>query len=230
MLRRASRLGGAAVDGVDGPIGKIDDLLIDEASWRVRQLLVTSGVGTVAVPPRFFGPGAAESGPFSIVSTLQDAPGKQSGAADRQSGAASVAYSDLGVVLGQLSCGNPHGTGFLFPPQGADDGTTRRGRDILGHKLRDEGGVIGTIEDLLIDGDDWTVHYLVVAAGEALGHRLLLLSPRWISNRDWARGTIETRLAREAMAKSPAYDPDVPRGRNDEIRLHAHYGQWGYWR
>ena len=55
MLHRLSRIRGFHVGAADGPIGHIDDFIVDEASWQVRYLVVDTsnwmGGKWVAVSP-----------------------------------------------------------------------------------------------------------------------------------------------------------------------------------
>jgi len=55
MLHRLSRINGFHVTAADGPIGHIDDFIVDEATWQVRYLVVDTsnwmGGKWVAVSP-----------------------------------------------------------------------------------------------------------------------------------------------------------------------------------
>jgi hypothetical protein len=55
MLHRLSRIKGFHVTAADGPIGHVDDFIVDEASWQVRYLVVDTsnwmGGKWVAISP-----------------------------------------------------------------------------------------------------------------------------------------------------------------------------------
>ena len=40
MLHRLSRIRGFHVRGTDGPMGHVDDFIVDEANWQIRYLVV----------------------------------------------------------------------------------------------------------------------------------------------------------------------------------------------
>ena len=56
MLHRLSRINGFHVHGTDGPIGHVDDFIVDEATWQIRYLVVDTsnwmGGKWVAISPR----------------------------------------------------------------------------------------------------------------------------------------------------------------------------------
>ena len=55
MLHRLSRMNGFHVRAADGPIGHVDDFIVDEATWQVRYLVIDTsnwmGGKWVAVSP-----------------------------------------------------------------------------------------------------------------------------------------------------------------------------------
>ena len=56
MLHRLSRIRGFHVGATDGPLGHIDDFIVDEASWAIRYLVVDTsnwmGGKWVAISPQ----------------------------------------------------------------------------------------------------------------------------------------------------------------------------------
>lgn len=89
-------------------------------------------------------------------------------------------------------------------------------------------GEIGSAEDFIID-DAWVIRYIVVAAGEWLQGRSVLLTPQWIHAIDWQSRTITVDVTREYIEKSPAYDPSLPLSREYEDRFYEYYGCPRYW-
>ena len=55
MLHRLSRIRGFHVGATDGPLGHIDDFIVDEATWQIRYLVIDTsnwlGGKWVAVSP-----------------------------------------------------------------------------------------------------------------------------------------------------------------------------------
>lgn len=155
--------------------------------------------------------------------------------------------TDLGKPLGYLSSGAPFASGFLFPPR-PDLAATHAAADtaipesvardphlqsigeVDGHAIRASDGDIGHVEDFLIEDGCWAIRYIVVDTRNWLPGRRVLVSPHWISGIDWAEKRIHVDLSRQQIKGSPEYDPAKPIPREDEERLHRHYGKEGYWR
>jgi hypothetical protein len=52
-------------------------------------------------------------------------------------------------------------------------------KDLLGFGIRATDGIIGTVDDLYFDDQDWTIRYCVVNTGSWLtGRKVLTLAPR----------------------------------------------------
>ena len=53
----------------------------------------------------------------------------------------------------------------------------RNVKDLRGYAIRATDGVIGTVDDLYFDDEDWGIRYLVVNTGSWLSNRKVLISP-----------------------------------------------------
>ena len=75
MLRNASAIKGYAIAASDGPIGIVSDFLFDDASWRVRWLVVDTGKWLsgrkVLLPPSAMGHPAPTGNEFPVNLTMQ---------------------------------------------------------------------------------------------------------------------------------------------------------------
>ena len=90
-------------------------------------------------------------------------------------------------------------------------------------------GGIGHVKDLYLDDETWAVRYLIVDTSNWwLGHQMLV-APRWIDSVSWGDRTVSIKMTRQAVKDAPAYDPAATPAREDEVRLHDHYGRSGYW-
>ena len=56
----------------------------------------------------------------------------------------------------------------------------------------------------------------------------LILTPDWITAVDWADRSVALDLTKDAIERSPEFDPDAL-NRDYETSLHEHYGREGYW-
>src|ERR1700722_16007893 len=75
MLWHASAINGYAIAASDGPIGTVSDFLFDDASWRVRWLVVDTGNWLsgrkVLLPPSALGRLDAKEQEFLVTLTKQ---------------------------------------------------------------------------------------------------------------------------------------------------------------
>ncbi len=90
-------------------------------------------------------------------------------------------------------------------------------------------GDLGHVEGMLVDDETWAIRYLIVNTSNWwVGHQVLI-APQWIEDISWLEATVSVNLSREAIQHAPAYDPDAALDREQEIRMHEHYGRRGYW-
>lgn len=88
---------------------------------------------------------------------------------------------------------------------------------VIGSSIESSDKTIGTVEDLLFDGDTWGVRHLVVNAGGWLPYPQVLLSPRTIRQRDWASRRLFVALSKQQMKSRPPTEADMPVSRKKEI-------------
>jgi hypothetical protein len=100
---------------------------------------------------------------------------------------------------------------------------------ITGYHIHASDGEIGHVSGLLIDDETWAVRYLIVDTSNWwMGHEMLI-APQWIEGVSWLEGTVSVQLTRQAVQDAPAFDATDTLSREDEARLHEHYGRSGYW-
>ncbi|MEO5732931.1 MAG: PRC-barrel domain-containing protein [Rubrivivax sp.] len=105
----------------------------------------------------------------------------------------------------------------------------RSGAAITGYDIHASDGDIGHVSGMLIDDETWAVRYLVVDTSNWwIGHQTLV-APQWIEAVSWADRTVSVGLTRQAIKDAPVYDPSQSFARDNELRLHRHYGRDGYW-
>lgn len=105
----------------------------------------------------------------------------------------------------------------------------RSANDLRGHAILATDGVIGTVDDLYFDDDDWAVRYLVVDTGGWLSGRKVLLSPHAIGHPDWLDRQVPVSLTKAQVAASPDIDTHKPVSRQSEADYYNYYGYAPYW-
>jgi hypothetical protein len=105
----------------------------------------------------------------------------------------------------------------------------RSGNEISSYDVHAEDGDIGHVQGILLDEKSWAIRYLIVNTSNWwLGHQVLV-APQWIVGVSWGDRKVSVGLTRDAVKSSPAYTPGPRMERDEEARIHDHYGRSGYW-
>ena len=105
----------------------------------------------------------------------------------------------------------------------------RNVRNLLGFGIRATDGVIGTVDDLYFDDQDWTIRYFVVNTGSWLTGRKVLVSPIAISSPAWITRVLPAALTKAQVEHSPDIDTRKPVSRQNETEYLGYYGYSHYW-
>jgi hypothetical protein len=109
------------------------------------------------------------------------------------------------------------------------DAHLRSAKEVVGYALHGTDGAIGSVVDFIADDETWRIQYLVVDTSHWWFGKKVLLAPEWASRIGWAEREIHVDLSKQAIKNSPAWNPDALINREDEQRLHDHYGRPTYW-
>jgi sporulation protein YlmC with PRC-barrel domain len=101
--------------------------------------------------------------------------------------------------------------------------------DLRGYAIRATDGVIGKVEDLYFDDDDWAIRYLIVDTGTWLRDRKVLISPIAIGHPDWMGQLLPVSLTKAQVERSPDIDTRKPVSRQHETAYFGYYGYPYYW-
>lgn len=90
-------------------------------------------------------------------------------------------------------------------------------------------GRIGKVRNVYFDDETWVVRYFVVGTSEWLGCREVLISRCSISQPDWTRGALPTKISKQQVKDSPSIDTHKPVSRQFEKSFLGYYGYPYYW-
>lgn len=246
MIRNLKSLIGFAVQGRDGEIGALEDFYLDDDRWVVRYLEVESGEWLngrrLLFSTRALGGLEFQGQRIDIpvdLAAVRDSPEIEPGMPfGRQH------EVDLHNYYQWPLYWSPGGATGLGPGslaayplvELAEEMAERRRLENLpevdlarfetfvGRRLHARDGSIGSVQDLLIEDEDWRILYLVVDTGGWLTGRHVLVSPSWVQAAG-DDGALQIDLSRETIQNSPEYDPAQPLGPEYEERLYRHYGK-----
>jgi hypothetical protein len=105
----------------------------------------------------------------------------------------------------------------------------RKVKDLRGYAIRATDGVIGKVDDLYFDDEDWGIRYLVVDTGNWLSGRKVLISPIALAHAGWIGTQLPVALTRAQVQGSPNIDTRKPVSRQHEAQYFGYYGYPYYW-
>ena len=250
MLRSLKDLERYTVTATDGDVGGVVNFLLDDEHWVVRYLVVEtaglSGPPPVLISPIFFRHVDWATHTFGLALTRDKIKNSPSIDVDRP-----VSRQHEREYYGYY--GYPYYWGYMAPwgasaypallaagkrterpVERADDKTSgdihlRSANEVRGYHIQGSDGAIGHIEDFIVDDESWEVRYLVVDTKNWWFGKRVLLAPHWASGVSWAERKVHVDLSREAIKKSPEWNPTAGVNREYETRLYDYYGRPAYW-
>lgn len=105
----------------------------------------------------------------------------------------------------------------------------RRTRDLKDFTIAATDADIGTVHDLYFDDETWTIRYIVVATGEILSGRKVLISPLALRQPAMRSLHVWVNLTSDQVDRAPSFDLHKTVSRRHEIEYHDHYGLPYYW-
>ena len=105
----------------------------------------------------------------------------------------------------------------------------RRTKDLSEYTIAAIDTDIGRVHDFYFDDEQWTIRYIVVATGEILTGRKVLISPVALRHPAWSPLHLNVNLTSRQVESSPGIDLHKPVSRQHEAEHHKHYGWPKYW-
>ncbi len=105
----------------------------------------------------------------------------------------------------------------------------RNVNDLRGFAILATDGVIGEVDDLYFDDENWAVRYLIGDTGGWLAGRKVLISPYAIGQPNWERRELPVKLSKAQVEGSPDIDTQKPVSRQHEAHYSSYYGYPYYW-
>ena len=101
--------------------------------------------------------------------------------------------------------------------------------EVRGHDIQALDGLIGHVDDFVMELETWAIRYLVISLENWLPGKKVLVSPLWIDRISWGNNSVMVNLSKELIKESPEYKEEVDISRDYETILHTHYHKTGYW-
>jgi len=222
MLHLAHKVAGAAVRGIDGEIGTLEDFYFEEDRWTVRYLLVDTGKWfsgkRVLISPMSVEGGWGRSGvPLSLTKKqVWNSPEFTEDALSRACESNVLAYYGYPDYWGAASIWGDYDSPLALaartssripasPPNSIDPEARhlRSIRKSTGYHLHARNGEIGHVDDFLIGEQSWRIRYLLVDTSNWIGGRSVIVSPDTVERIDAERSQLYVAADRNDIAKAP---------------------------
>jgi len=245
MLIKAKLLNGYKLACLDGPIGKVKDFYFDDRHWTIRYLVADTGTwlaaNQVLISPYALNRVVKEEKGITVnLTKAQIEKSPSLGSHNPISRQFEVDYHGYYGWPTYWSGTSEWGdTPYIERDRNkwrkfnADakpgDHHLRSTHAVTGYHLQMLDGEIGHIEDFIVDDENWTIRYLVVATGNWWPGKKVLVSPQWIERVSWDESKVYANLSCQTVKESPEYSEAALLTRDYEVGLHHHYHRKGYW-
>jgi hypothetical protein len=237
MLIRSGDLWRFRVRAVDGEIGRVQDLQMDDRRWVVRDIVVDVGHWLtghlVLIRPAVVGNPDRRDQTIDVKLTAEqiaDAPSVETHpSVSRQHSVEPYQYLGLPLLLSGLEARTPT---FAAAQASESDSSRLRHFDLhlrsiraLSHYAIDaRDGEAGHVEDWIVDVQKWRARYAVVKTAGGRIRRHVLVPVHWLGPISWSARAIYADLPRDAIIHAPEHAPAGLPDIDYEIRLHRWYG------
>jgi sporulation protein YlmC with PRC-barrel domain len=90
-----------------------------------------------------------------------------------------------------------------------NDPNLRSVKEVIGYHIHASDGEIGHVEDLLIEDDDWSIHYFVVETNNWWPGNKVLISPLSVQSIQWSDRLVNLKINRQKVKDGRAFDPSA---------------------
>lgn len=206
MLWTLSTVTGYAVSGIDGHLGTVADLLFDDTDWKMRWLVVSTGHWLpnqeVLLPVAALGypdPARQQFGVALTVQQIRDCP--------HVDGDLPVSRQVDACSLLNQEAARPR-TGYaVLSASKPNDPHLRSMEAVVGHRVHAVDGLVGHVDDFLIDEVDWSVRFIKIDTRNWGPARRLLLPPGLVRQIDWPSRAVHLEVDRQQIENRSPSDP-----------------------
>jgi hypothetical protein len=244
MLIVVEALKGYDIEGTDGYLGTVSDFLFDDQNWSLRWMVVDTGSWLaqrkVLIQPSAIRKPTYEGGRTLAVTLtkaqIQDSPDIHSDEPVSHQIELNLydyyGWSPLwgvGGSFGNNAIASPLSSPPLFG--GGDTATLPVVRDshlrsvtvANGYHVHATDGMIGHVENFLIDDEKWAIRYLIVDTRNLWPGRHVLISPFAVVKTSWSEHEFVINLSKERIRTSPKWEPAELINTEFADKLHNHY-------
>ncbi|MDY0165607.1 MAG: PRC-barrel domain-containing protein [Thermoguttaceae bacterium] len=231
MLIAARQIRGCSIEGTDGGLGKVKDLLFDRESWRIRYLDVDTG-GWLPGRHVILSPEVIQYADYAAQrlrtrltpEQVENSPSLESHLP------LSRKYEIETAQYFAWEAYWAHVEPAAEEPEAGIDANLFNIQAVCRYQIETADGKIGHVDDFIIDdgaldGVPWEIRYLAVDTRHWFPGRQVLVPPIWAESIDFSTRRVHMEMDRETINNSPEYDPHSPVNCQWEEVCHDYYGR-----
>ena len=241
MKHSLNKLTGFSIEAIDGPKGKVKDFLFDEDTWIVRYMEADYGSlfkdRKVLIPGIFFKRPNLEDKQFPVGLTKENV---ENCPTMEERMPISMEYekklSEHYDYKWPWVYAEPVGTLYypsrpLTVPSSVIDEkdletSLRSFKEVKDYDINAVNGMLGHVDDLIIDDIDWQVVYVVVDTSNWLPlSKRVILPISQLKEISYVRREVSVDLHTDTIKNAPEFDHDHPLREEDEKELHEYYSR-----
>ncbi|MDR3460355.1 MAG: PRC-barrel domain-containing protein [Verrucomicrobiae bacterium] len=231
MLQSIKKLYGQKLAALDGEIGQVKDVYFDDHSRAVRYVIADTGTWLtsrqVLLSPRALGDLRPDEKVLSVKLTrkqIEDCPpiewhkpvSRQYEEEYHRHYGWPYYWEGDGLwggmrgfpILETPPNFSPAGPPAAFGPKAErPDAHLHSAQAVTGYHLQATDGITGHVCDFLMDPKSWAITQLVIKIGHRFTGKEVQLPMGQVERISYKESTVFVKLTREAVEKSPAYDP-----------------------
>lgn len=243
MLRSLNEIINYQLQGIDKDLGWCKDFLFDDRYWVVRYMVADTnkwlpGGRKVLVSPISLGEPDWTQKQFPVTLTREgienSPPLEEHKPVSQQYETEFFNYYGYGYYwMGEGIWGSYTNPAPLVETEALDkvidgpaqDRHLRSTTEVKGYDIHATDGVIGHVEDFVLNDDNWAIAYIVVATHNWLpGGRKVLIAPDWLESVNWVDRAVSIKLTAQQIKDCPEYNPMEFIDPEYENALHSFYG------
>jgi uncharacterized protein YrrD len=248
MKRSINSLLGYTIKGTDGEIGKVEEFYFDDRTSTIRYMVVKTGgwfAGKkVLISLEAFKKPELESKTVSVNLTQEKVKNSPDIDTDKP-----VSLQQEELMRGYYSWPSYYGYGYGLGMYGYwglgmwgypaaeekemnqmnatahsnDNPHLRSTHEVIGYDIHATDGVIGEVEDFLVDDNTWKIDFMMIDTGHWFPGKKVLITPDKIKKIDWETGAVIIDTTIGQVKDSPEYDPKQELTEAYTLMLRNHY-------
>lgn len=230
MLYNMKNIMDSSIHAIDGEIGKADDFYFDDRSWGIRYMIVDTGTWLterkVLLSPVVINRTDNENNVIYTKLTKNQILNSPDIDTNRPVSEQHENSDIIFPLYGMVPVGYPVFESKNRPKEMApDDPHLRSADEVIGYNISALDGEIGHVEDMIIETNDWAIHFWVVKTKNWLPGKKVLISPHWVNAISWEDKKVYFDMTVESIKNSPEFDSTQPLHIEYEGELNNYYGK-----